>query len=175
MIVSLVYVLLVFLYTILLVFALYSIYAMKSAAPFVPSSKTNVAKMLALVHLQKDDTLMDLGSGDGRILFMAAPQVKQAIGIEINPTLYYWSRLRRKIKGLENVVIKREDLWHVSLTDVDVLTLFFILGKMEKLKEKIVREMKPGSRVVSNAFSFPDWEPVAVDGQVKYYIVPEKK
>jgi len=114
---------------------------------------------------------MDLGSGDGRILFLASENVKQAIGIEINPVLYCYSKLKNKIKQKQNIEIIRGNLWNTDLSKVDVLTLFFMQDKMEKLGEKIKREMKPGSRVVSNTFSFPNWEVKEKDGNIKLYIV----
>lgn len=114
--------------------------------------------MIKMANLKPSQTLMDLGSGDGRIVIAAAKTDAKCIGIEINPLLYWWSKLKTKKLGLENVEIRRQDLWKTDLSQVDVLTLFFINTKMKKLKQKIKKEMKPGSRVLSYAFKFPDWE-----------------
>lgn len=150
-------------------FCVYTAYAMLKAAPFVPTSKEHVDDMLRIARLQSSDTLMDLGSGDGRILRKASGLVKQAIGIEINPVLYWWSRfiLRKK----KNTMVRREDLWHTDLSQVSVLTLFFIAHKMNLLEEKIRREMKTGSRVVSYGFRFPNWQYVEKNDKVYLYIV----
>jgi len=113
--------------------------------------------------------MLDLGSGDGRIVRMASKSGALCVGVEISPVLYWWSRMRSV--GMKNVHFLREDLWNMSLSDVDVLTLFFIYPKMGKLKEKIIREMKPGARVISYGFRFPDWKYIENDGKVYLYIV----
>lgn len=123
--------------------------------------------MLELAELSPNDILMDLGSGDGRILKMAAPKCQKCIGVEINPLLYWWSRL--KLCKFKNIEIKRKDLWLEDLSAVNVLTLFFIHPKMGRLKEKIYREMKQGTKVVSCGFQFPDWQPTAISGKIYLY------
>ncbi len=150
-------------------FCLYTAYAMYKAAPFVPTSRPHVEDMLAIAKLQSSDTLMDLGSGDGRILLKASQLVKEAVGIEINPVLYWWSRfiLRKKV----NVSVRRENLWLTDLSGISVLTLFFIAHKMDLLQKKIRREMKPGSRVVSYGFRFPNWQYSEKNDKVYLYIV----
>ena len=157
------------LYALVLVYFLYTIYAMYKAAPFVPMSKKNVQAMIDMAELKIGDVLMDLGSGDGRILECASPLVNKAIGIEINPILYLWSKLR--LKKLKNVKIIREDLWKTDLNEVDVLTLYFIPPKMDQLAEKIKREMKPGSKVMSYAFQFHDWQYKEKNDKMYLYIV----
>ena len=152
-------------------FIIYGVFAMKSAAPFVPAMKKNVKKMIKEANIQSDETVMDLGSGDGRIVRMAAPYAKESIGIEINPVLYYLSRFLHLFNRKKNITYLRKNLWKVSLAEVDVLFLFFISTKMPKLKEKIMKEMKPGSRVVSHTFSFPDWKPEKKHGIVSVYRV----
>ena len=153
-----------------IIFFLYTLYAFVKGAPFVPTAKKNVKKMLALADLRQTDVLMDLGSGDGRILFAAAPNVRQCIGIEINPLLYWWSRIRTRVKRLNNVQIIRKNLWDVDLSSVDVIILFFIHPKIGKLLKKFDAELKPGARVVSYAFSFPNREPAKREGNIFLYI-----
>lgn len=160
---------LIVLYGIVFVYFWYTLYAMFKAAPFVPMSNKNVQGLLALARLRPEDVLMDLGSGDGRILGWASPSVAQAIGIEINPILYWWSRFKWRHRA--NVKIIREDLWKTDLSRVDVLTLYFIPPKMSQLAQKIKKEMKPGSRVMSYAFKFPDWQYAEKDGKMHLYLV----
>ncbi|MEK7643960.1 MAG: hypothetical protein AAB390_01505 [Patescibacteria group bacterium] len=160
---------LIILYVLVFVYFWYTLYAMFKAAPFVPLSKENVQGLLALARLRPEDVLMDLGSGDGRILASASPAVARAIGIEINPILYWWSKFRWR--HLANVKIVREDLWKTDLSGVDVLTLYFIPPKMSRLAQKIKAEMKPGSRVLSYAFKFPDWQYAEKDGKMHLYLV----
>ena len=153
------------------VYFTYTLYALFSAAPFVPTGKKNVTKMLAFADLKAGETLMDLGSGDGRVLFAAARSGAKSIGIEISPVLFYWSQIIRKLKRAKKVEILRQNLWDTDLSDVDVVSIYFIPGKMPKLMQKIKSEMRPGSRIVSHAFTFPDWQYSKKDGKVYLYIV----
>lgn len=158
-----------FCYIVLVIFCVYTVYAIIWGAPFVPSALGTVKKMIEMADLHGNDMLMDLGSGDGRILKKAAPHVKYAVGIEINPLLYFWSKTR--LAKYKNIKVQRTNLWKVDLKDVDVLTIFFIAHHMGALKQKIKKEMKPGSRVVSYGFSFPDWQYAKKDAKVYLYIV----
>ena len=159
------------LYLLVFIFFAYTIYAMVKGAPFVPMAQKNVKKVLAMAALRPDETLMDLGSGDGRIVLAAAKTGARCIGIEINPLLYYFSKLRIGLKKAKNVTVVRQDLWQTELSDVDVLTIFFIAPKMGKLQAKIQKEMKAGARVVSYGFRFPDWQFQEKDDKVYLYIV----
>ena len=163
------YIFLIILYGFVIVFMLYTIYAMVTAAPYVPTNKKRVKTMIEMAQVASTDTVLDLGSGDGRIVLTAAPFAQKVIGIEINPLLYYWSTWKARKKN--NISFLRKDLWKVDLGNVDVLTIFFMAPKMEKLMQKIKKEMKPGSRVVSHAFTFPHWEPKEVQDNIRVYIV----
>lgn len=155
----------------LTLFVGYTVYAIVTGAPFVPTFPQNVERMIRLAKLRPGETLMDLGSGDGRILRVAAKSGLTCIGIEINPILYWWSRFRNWVGGYTTITVRREDLWKTNLQDVDVLTLFFMAPKMAKLKEKIFLEMKRGTRVVSYGFRFPDWQYADRDDKVYLYVV----
>src|SRR3989339_994085 len=74
------------------IFSFWNLYAIVRGAPFVPSAAKRVAAMISVAQLQKTDVLLDLGSGDGRIVRRVAPLVLEARGIEINPSLVLWSR-----------------------------------------------------------------------------------
>ncbi|MBH41652.1 MAG: SAM-dependent methyltransferase [Candidatus Magasanikbacteria bacterium] len=163
------YIFLIIVYGFVTVFILYTLYAMVTAAPYVPTNKKQVKTMIEMAQVAPTDTVLDLGSGDGRIVLEAAPFAQKVIGIEINPLLYYWSIWKARKKN--NITFLRKDLWTMDLTGVDVLTLFFMGPKMEKLKKKIQKEMKPGSRVVSYAFTFPCWEPKETKDNIRVYIV----
>lgn len=171
MFITIFYVLLAVGYVLVLVYVVYTIFAMRSAAPFVPTFKKKCRRMLEMAEVSEDDVVMDLGSGDGRLLFLATKKARKVVGIEINPLLYYYSIFKRWLRRAYRVEIRREDLWKTDLSDVDVLTLFFIQGKMDKLADKIRSEMKPGSRVVSNTFTFSTWQPAKKDGSIYLYIV----
>ncbi len=154
---------------IIAVFMIYTVFAVVKAAPYVPTLSKKLEKMIKIAELRKTDILMDLGSGDGRVIRKTKAIVKKAIGVEINPILSWYSRLR--LIGSKNTQIIREDLWKTDLSEVDVLFIYFISNKMDKLMQKIKKEMKPGSRIVSHCFIFPDWEAEQKDDNIRLYIV----
>lgn len=154
---------------VLLVFAAYLLLGIKQGAPFVPTGEKSVARMMALAALQPGEVCMDLGSGTGRLVFAAAKKGATSIGIEINPFLYWWGRARAFFGRYNHVSFSRADLWTTDVSHVDVLTIFFIKDKMPRLKEKLRKEMKPGSRIVSNIFTFPDWPYEKKEGNVYLY------
>lgn len=166
-----VYLVLGILCVIVFIYSFYTAYAMVKGAPFVPTDHEDVKKMIELSGLKKGEKMVDLGSGDGRIIIQAAKTGADCVGIEINPLLYFWSLFRIKINHLKNVTVCRNDLWKINLVDVDVLTLFFIHTKMDRLHFKISKEMKPGSRIITYAFKFPDWKYQTKNDKIYLYIV----
>ncbi len=157
--------------TLVFVFFLYNLYAIWKGAPFVPSSKDKIKKMLSLAEIKKEDKILDIGSGDGRVLLAANKSGAKCVGVEISPVLYWWSRLRCAGK---NIKIYKKDFWNFDISDVNILMVYCIPGKMKKLEEKIKKEMKPGSKIISNGFKFPDWQYTKKDGRVYLYIINHK-
>ncbi|KKW42505.1 MAG: hypothetical protein UY92_C0006G0066 [Candidatus Magasanikbacteria bacterium GW2011_GWA2_56_11] len=154
----------------LLAFFGYMVYAAVSGAPFWPLAPDAVGKLIASAGLDPRDTLVDLGSGDGRILEAAAPYVRSAVGFEINPFLCWWSRFR--LRHYPHVRVLRRSFWGENLSGATVVTLFFIPGKMDKLAHKLLAELAPGTRIVSAGFQFPGWHYEKKDGTVYLYLVP---
>lgn len=158
-------------YIILLICVFYMVYATFSGAPFVPSRQIRVDKMIELANLQPDDRAIDMGSGDGRVVFAASELCAQSDGVELNPCLFWVSRSKQKARGTTNVSFTRGSLWNFNLAPYDVVFIYFIPHRMNKLAKKIKREMKPGARIISHAFSFPGWQPVKKDGNIYLYVV----
>lgn len=128
--------------------------------PYVPTPEAVVDGMLDLAKLQPGEQLVDLGSGDGRIAIAAATRGARALGVEINPRLVSRARLNAEMAGQkEDARFVRDDLFAVSLRDADVVTLYLLPQINEKLRPKLLTEMKPGARVVSHAFDMGDWPP----------------
>lgn len=150
------------------IYFFYLAYAFLRGAPFVPTPKHEVLKMLKLAEPKLGDRLFDLGSGDGRFLLAAEKLGLSCTGVEINPLLYAWSRF--KCRG-KKITILRKNLWDIELAKVDILVIYFFLPKMSKLMEKIKKEMRPGTKVISYAFCFPGWQPELKDGSIYLYIV----
>ncbi|HUC19921.1 MAG TPA: hypothetical protein VMR98_00295 [Candidatus Polarisedimenticolaceae bacterium] len=123
-------------------------------APFLPIRNPDVEAALDLAELKAGQTLIDLGSGDGRILLAAARRGANAIGYEINPLLYLWSLVltwpyRRHI----NIHLK--DYWHTKLPPADVIYLFLLDRYTARLDTKLKAELIHPTNVVSYVFEMP--------------------
>ena len=137
-------------------------------APFVPSSKKEIYAMLELANIKPGEIVVDLGSGNGTILIEAARKGATVIGIEMNPFLIWYSRFRIKHLGLANMItVYKGDLRDFPLECADVVFLYLLPNTIANLREKLTRELRKGSRVVSNSFPIPEW-PVEAKKTVVY-------
>lgn len=127
--------------------------------------------MIRLAKLQPTDHVVDMGSGDGILLFAAMKAgAKSAEGYEINPILATLCRLRVKQKGLaQRVTIHRRSLFQADLSKTDVLLLYQLPNCMARLSHKLKRELPQGARIISNSFPIPDWEPSVEENKVYLY------
>ena len=134
-------------------------------APFVPTPQEVVDRMLELAQVSQGDLLYDLGSGDGRIVITAARRYgAQAVGFEIDPALVTDSKRNIKEAGVEALAeIRDQDVRTVDLSPASVVTMYLYPGANLRLRAAIMRQLKPGSRVVSHDFSMGDWKPDRVE------------
>ena len=115
--------------------------------------------MLDMANLTDKDFLIDLGSGDGRTVITAAQRGARALGIEYNPKMVELSRRYAAMVGVTGkATFQRADIFKSDFSKATVLTLFLLPDINIRLRPKILN-MKPGLRVVSNAFDMGDWEP----------------
>lgn len=141
---------------------------------FVPTPQPVVDAMLEMAKVKKGDVLYDLGSGDGRIPITAAKRFGvRATGIDINPERIAEAEAANKEAGTTKLVtFKNEDLFETNFSDATVVTLYLLPSLNDKLRPKLWKELKPGTRVVSHAFPMTGWEPEAsreVDGNMIYF------
>ncbi len=130
-------------------------------APFVPSPENVVDAMLQLAKVGKNDRVYDLGSGDGRIVIMAAQKFQaEAVGVEIDNELYRESTARISDLGLgKRARILHMNMYKVDLKPATVVTLYLLTSVNERLKPILERDLRPGARVVTHDFKLPGWEP----------------
>jgi ubiquinone/menaquinone biosynthesis C-methylase UbiE len=128
---------------------------------FVPTPPETVDEMLRQAHLKKGDVLYDLGSGDGRIPIAAAKQYGvRAVGIDIDPKLVEESNEAAKREGLDKLVtFRNEDLYTANFRDATVVTLYLSDTLNVMLRPKLLRELRPGTRIISHDFRMGDWQP----------------
>ena len=142
---------------------------------FVPTPHRVVDAMLKMAKVGRGDVLYDLGSGDGRIPIAAARKyrVARAIGIEINPERIREANKNRIKAGVgDRVSFVNADLFESDLSDATVVTLYLLPKLNLKLLPKLLKELKPGTRIVSHAFNMGTWKPeqaLQVDGHDLYF------
>jgi protein-L-isoaspartate O-methyltransferase len=132
-----------------------------SLAPHVPTSEDVVKKMLELAELKIGEKLYDLGSGDGRIIIMAAKEFgAKAVGVELREDLVQFTRKKIEELGLTGTVrVIHGDLMQADIADADVVTLYLTTSANEKITPKLEKDLRSGTRVVSFCFRVPSWEP----------------
>ena len=131
--------------------------------PYVPTPQAVVDRMLELAQVKPGDTVVDLGSGDGRIMIDAASKFgARGFGVEIDPRLVQRSIEAARRAGVsDRVKFLQQDLFQTDFHEANVLTLYLLPDVNLALRPKILKELKPGSRVVSHDFGMGDWRPDA--------------
>ena len=149
--------------------------------PYVPTPPEVVDAMLELADLKAGDILYDLGSGDGRIVITAAQRYGvKGIGIDISPDLIEEARANAKEAGVAGKVrFQQGNFFEADISEASVVTLYLLSTINLKLKPKLLKELKPGTRVVSHRFSMGTWKPeieILAGGRPVYlFVVPERE
>lgn len=128
---------------------------------YYPTPNETVVEMLSLANIKPGDVLYDLGSGDGRIPIKAA-QIHgiRAVGIEIDPNLIPVAEEAARQAGVSSLVeFRNEDMFRANINEASVVTLYLSERLNLLLRPKLLRELRPGTRVVSHDFLFGDWKP----------------
>jgi hypothetical protein len=126
---------------------------------WVPTSQSLVDRMLDMAQLTPEDRLVDLGSGDGRMVITAAKRGATARGIEFNPDLVALSKRAARAEGVaDRATFEQADIFKSDFSNATVVTLFLLPDLNLRLRPKLL-EMKPGTRIVSNTFDMGEWEP----------------
>lgn len=128
-------------------------------APYIASEMEVVDAMLGLAQVRPGDYVVDLGSGDGRILIAAArSNGARGLGVDIDPARIRESNDNARAAGVSNrVAFRRQDLFETPLAEADVLTLYLLPEVNLRLRPRILAEMRAGTRVVSHDFDMGDW------------------
>jgi precorrin-6B methylase 2 len=147
---------------------------------FVGTDPKVVERMVAMAGLRDNDVVIDLGSGDGRVVMAAArlnPTVR-GMGVDINPKLVQQSADAAKAAGLaDRVLFEHRNAFDTDLSKVDVIFMWFFPELMRLLRVKILEEARPGTRVVANLWDFGTWAPDSIEkngATVNMWVVPAK-
>jgi ribosomal protein L11 methylase PrmA len=141
---------------------------------FVPTPQEVVDAMLKLAKVTQTDVIYDLGSGDGRIPVTAAKTYgARGVGIDIDPQRIREANENAKAAGVtDKVKFLNQDLFTTDISEASVVTLYLLPSLNLKLMPKLMKELKPGTRIVSHAFDMGDWKPeqtLNVNGRTVYF------
>jgi hypothetical protein len=133
----------------------------KDAGPYVPSPQSVVSDMLRYAEVGPDDFLIDLGSGDGRIVLTAAKVFgARGFGVEIKDELVRKSNEAAQREGLaERVKFLKQDLFKTDMSRATVITMYLLPDTVNLLKDKFLAELRPGTRIVSHDYPLTGWIP----------------
>jgi ribosomal protein L11 methylase PrmA len=134
-------------------------------APYVPTPQEVVDRMLALANVQKNDFVLDLGCGDGRIPVTAAKKYgARGLGVDIDPVRIEEANANAKAAGVTHLVeFKLQDALKTDVTNATVVTTYLLSQSNLRLRPIITKQLKPGSRIVTHSFSMGDWAPARTE------------
>jgi SAM-dependent methyltransferase len=137
---------------------------------FTPTRQAVADAMLKLAHVTPNDVVYDLGSGDGRIVMLAAQKYgARGVGIEIDARLVDISRqIARDGDVADRVSFVQGDFFEADISEATIVTLYLSRTVNARLEPKLKHDLRPGTRIVSHQFPMPDWTPDAtlkVDGE----------
>lgn len=147
---------------------------------FVPTPEAVVEAMLQVANVTKGDTVYDLGCGDGRIPVTAAKKYgARGVCFDIDPQRIKEANENVQKNGVgDKVRIMQGDLFEANISEATVVTLYLLPSLNQKLMPKLMKDLKPGTRIVSHAFDMGDWKPekeLDVDGRkVYYWTIPKR-
>ena len=161
---------------IIVILLLSLIWTTPRGAPWVPTSLSLVRDMLDLADVKPDEVVYDLGCGDGRVLVTAALRYQaRAVGIELDPLRWLWCQILVTLLGLRGrVKVQLGDLFQADISQADVVACYLLPDTNKRLQDKLLRELKPGARVVSNTFIFPGIKEVDQKGKARLYLFSEE-
>ena len=122
-------------------------------APYVPTKQADIKNLFGVIRLRKGALVVDLGSGDGRVMIQAAKYGYKAIGYELNPILALIAKYR--LRQYSDATCKIGDYWQADIRKASMVFIFSAQTYMKRLSQKLNNELKPGAQVVSYGFSLP--------------------
>jgi ubiquinone/menaquinone biosynthesis C-methylase UbiE len=162
-----------------------SVLAQQSTSPrldvhYVPTPQVVVDRMLDMAKVTAEDFVIDLGSGDGRIVVTAARKFgARGMGVDLDPTRIQDARANAKKNGVEDkVTFVQQNLFDTKISDASVVTMYLLQRLNIELRPRLLDVLKPGTRVASHDFSMGDWTPDRHDSlenrEAYLWIIPAK-
>ncbi|MGB3340591.1 MAG: SAM-dependent methyltransferase [bacterium] len=151
---------LVILGIVFVIYVIWKYWTLLLGAGYDPTPMNTVYRMLELAQVSDKDIVYDLGSGDGRIIINAARIYRaRAVGIEADPFRFLFSWMNILISGqIKRARVKFGNFFRKDISNATVITLFLFKPTNNRLKTKLMKELKPGTRIVTYIWTFDDWE-----------------
>lgn len=127
-----------------------------SAAPYVPTWKKDVERMMDLANIKAGQKVYDLGCGDGRIVFESAKRMAEAVGVEIFILPYFFARIKSYFKPRTKIIFG--NMFNLNISDADIVFIFLMNKSYQKIAIKLEKELRPGSRVIVSCWPINGWE-----------------
>jgi len=152
-----------FMVVIFLMLLIPTIVALIQGAPFVPTPMNAAKKMIKIAGVKKNDNVVDIGCGDGRLVYIAANDYKaKAVGFELSPIVWCIARIR-KLFWRSKAKIKFGDFRLFDLSKTDYIVCYMLPETLKKFIPKFEKELKKGAKIISYAFYIADWAPVHIE------------
>ncbi len=153
--------------------------------PYVPTPSKVVDRMLEMADVQPSDYVIDLGSGDGRIVIAAAQRGATGHGIDIDPERIAEARENAAQKGVDNRIMFMEaNIFDTDFSKASVITMYLLPTVNKKLRPELLDKLEPGTKIVSHSFDMGNWQPdkqenVEIEGKTRthnifYWVIPAK-
>lgn len=160
-----------------LVLPVSQVFSQELDVPYVPTPEEVVEKMLDITNVGPGDYVIDLGSGDGRIVIAAAKRGAVGHGVDLNPQRVEEANENARDAGVfDRVVFFEGDLFEADISKASVITMYLLSSVNLKLRPVLLKELRPGTRIVSHSFSMGEWEAdehVQVNNRhVYYWVIP---
>lgn len=158
--------------SVLVIFVFFAIDLFLMELPYVSTKKEKISTIIKLAAIKRGETVIDLGSGDGRLLFQSAKKGAYSVGYELNPYLILFTIARAKLNRLSPFVkIHKKNLWRADLKIADVIFVYGRKKTMQKFQNFVYKNAKPGTRLVVNDNPFPTKKPIKSENKVYLYKV----
>lgn len=152
--------------------------------PYVPTPDQVVERMLDVADVQPSDYVIDLGSGDGRIVIAAAKRGANGHGIDLDPERIAEARENAKSAGVgDQIMFMEQDIFETDFSEASVITMYLLPSINKKLRPELLDKLQPGTEIVSHSFDMGEWQPdkqftVNQNGsgthEVYYWVIPAK-
>ena len=154
------YIILMLLYVVILgaipTYAVSILFSWIKGAPYVPTQQKELENILKTAQLKENQYLLELGCGDGRVLRTAAKIYNvKGKGIDINPVLIFWAKIKTKLQHNKDITFNVEDIHTTYMSKADVIYIFLFPKLVESIKNKLLKETKPGVQIISHGFRIP--------------------